>query len=114
MLQNASIASAFYCIDCGYLLLQNSTMEKYHEILDVKYWTPEQKTGYRFSRPKLTKDDSQTFRVIGLMGLSFMFWGLSGRSSTEYGFFLNLVGWFFAFWSLYMVLKLNLLRRTRL
>lgn len=100
-----------YCIDCGYLLFQNSSMEKYYEILDVKYWKSEHKTGQRFPRYINRGDDSQVLKVIGLMGLSFLFWGLAGQQGVNYSVILNLIGWFFALCSLYMVRKLNFHRR---
>ncbi len=72
--------------------------KSYYEILDEKYWTPIHNDIRR-------REELQTLRVVLLMGLGFLFWGLSGIPNIHFAKILNLIGWGFAVWCLYVVIK---------
>jgi hypothetical protein len=76
-------------------------MQNYYEILDYRYWTEERQDKIQ-TKPR-NNSSREVFQVITLMGLTFLFWGLSERLGLKYTMLLNLIGWFFGLWSLIVV-----------
>ena len=70
-------------------------MQQYYEILDQKYWVRK-----KHFRPQ--KDDS-LFKIIACIGAGFLFWGLALWANGTGRVVCNVLGWGFAFSSLYFV-----------
>jgi hypothetical protein len=82
--------------------------KSYYEILDEKYWIT------RAPHDMRKQEELQTLRVVLLMGLGFLFWGLSGVPNIHFAKILNLIGWGFAVWCLYVVIRNPMfLKRSR-
>ncbi len=84
-------------------------MQKYYEILDVKYWKPTNRHK-EFFKEQENHHAQNILQIISLISLAFLFWEIA-KSAGNYSWISELVGLTFALSALFVALRSGYFRK---